>query len=219
MLDAAVLAQALRAGIRLRDKVVVLAVDGAEAADPAKIDAIAADLALARALGIKVVTVIDPGKGSGPLDAQRPALGLAAALDRCGERGVSLPATGIVTVHRIPPEALAAAPGMPAMIPVVNTMVLIHLSTLGYVPIVLPPIADAAGEAVELGAAAIAVFIAQFMSAALLVLPEAAPLVGPADPPIPPIVVSGSASPGSLITSILLHAPEVPDVSTPAAAA
>lgn len=213
MLDAAVLAQALRAGIRLRDQVVVLEVDPVAATDPARMETLAADLALARALGIQVITVCPVGAGSGPLDAHGPALRLGAALDRHGARSVLLPAAGMVTVHILPPEAVAAAPGVPAMIPVINTVVLIHLSALGYIPILVPPVVDAAGQAVALGAGALAVFLAQFLSAALLVLPvgsEAPVGAQPGLPALPPVLTTGPASPGSLIAGILLHAPEVP---------
>ncbi|MFT3765655.1 MAG: hypothetical protein QM820_09085 [Minicystis sp.] len=215
MLDAAVLAGGLRAAIRLRDKVVIVEIDAAAAADPAKIEALAADLALARALGIRVIIVTEPGAGPGPLDVQAPALRLRAALERHGERGLSLPAAGIVMVHRIPMAALAAAPGVPSMIPVVDTAVLIHLSALGHVPILLPPIADAEGAAVDLGAGAIAVFVAQFMSAALLVLSPESARAQPADPgaglpPAPPIVALSPITPGSLVADILLHAPSAP---------
>jgi hypothetical protein len=210
MLDSAAIAGALRAGIRLRDKVIVLSVDAAR--DPARIDAIAADLSLARSLGAQVLTVAAAGEGPLPLDAQGPALRLLAALERHGERGVALPAAGLVTVHRIP--LAAAAPGVPTMIPVVNTTVLIHLLALGYVPVLFAPAVDAEGGAVDLGAGMLATFVAQFMGAALLVLsPDAsveAPAAGSGLPPVPPIVVTDPASPGRLIADILHHAPNVP---------
>jgi hypothetical protein len=223
-LDVAVLARALRTGTRLRDKLVVLEIDPSAAGDPGRLDAldaIAADLSLARSFGIRLVTVCAPGTGPGPLGALGPALRLIAALERHGERGVSLPAAGLVTVHRIPAAALALAPGTPPMIPVVSTTVLIHLSALGYVPILIPPIRDAAGEPVtDLEPGVIAGFIAQSMSAALLVLPvghaptppaqDTGAEIRPGQPPLPPVVVTGPASPGTLIADILLHAPDVP---------
>ena len=219
MLDSAAIAGALRAGIRLRDKVIVLAVGATR--DPARIDAIAADLALARALGAQVLTVAPAGEGPLPLDAQGPALRLIAALERHGERGVALPAAGLVTIHRVP--LAAATPGVPTMIPVVNTTVIVHLLALGYLPVLFAPAVDAEGGAVDLGAGALAVFLAQFMGAALLLLsldgaPMDAPPAGVGLPPIPPIVVTDPASPGRLIADMLHHTTQVPVAPTSVAA-
>ena len=214
MTDPAVLARAIRTGTRLREKLVVLEIDPAAAGDAAVLEAVAADLALARALGIRLVAACDPGSGPRPLDGLGPALRLVAALERKGERGVTLPAAGVVTVHRIPAAAVAAAPGVPSMIPVVNAPVLIHLSALGYIPILVPPAVDGAGEGVtDLAAEALAGLVARFMSAAMLVLPSgrAAPSGDtPGLPALPPVVVTGPAAPGTLIADILLNAPEMP---------
>lgn len=211
MLDAAVLAGGLRAAIRLREKTVVLAIDAAISSDPACTGALAADLALARALGLRPIVACEPGAGSGPLDAQGPALRLRAALDQHGERGALVPAAGLLTIHSIP----LAQPGVPSMIPVVDTTILIHLSALGYIPILLPPAADAEGQPADAGAGLLAVFIAQFMSAALLVIPPAITPRDPAGiesglPAVPPIVPLSPPAPGSLIADILLNAPDLP---------
>ncbi len=215
MLDSAAIAGALRAGIRLRDKVIVLSVDAVGSVDvsrdPARIDVIASDLALARALGAKVLAVASAGEGPLPLDAQGPALRLIAALERHGGRGVALPAASLVTVHRIP--LAAASPGVPTMIPVVNTTVIIHLLALGYVPVIFAPAVDAQGGAVDLGSGTLAVFVAQFMDAALLLSLDGAPVGYPHGPglrPLPPIVVTDPASPGRLIADMLHHAPNAP---------
>jgi hypothetical protein len=217
MLDAAVLARALRAGIRLRDKMVVLRLDPASLGDPERLEALAGDLALGRALGMRIVAVCDPGSGPGALDAQGPALRLVAALEKHGERGVPLSAASVVTVHRLPAAAVAASGGsVPGMIPVVNTIVLIHLSSLGYVPILLLPAADTAGEVAELAADAIAAAVAQFTGAALLVslgdhptatLTDPSAQAGAPNPPGPPTLVTSSATPGRLLLDILLNAP------------
>ena len=210
MLDSAATAEALRAGIRLRDRVIVLSVDATR--DPARVDAIAADLALARALGAQVLTVVDAGDGPLRLDGQGPALRLLAALERHGERGVALPVAGLMTVHRIP--LAATVPGVPTMIPVVNTTVLLHLLALGYMPILFAPAVDATGGAIDLETAALAVFVAQSTSAALLLLPlDGAPADVPAagsGPPTPPIVVTDPALPGRLIADMLHHMPNIP---------
>ncbi len=215
------LARALRAGIQLRDKVVVLELAPAALDDPQQLEAIASDVALGRAIGMRMVAVCEPGAGSGPLDAQRPALRLAAALDKHGERGVPLPAAGVVTAHRLPPIAVTA--GAPAVIPVIRTIILIHLCTLGYVPILLLPVVDAAGEAIpvaDAGVGVIAAAVAQFMGAPLLVAvggpgttaeAQATPPPDAAAPPPPPsgqaIRVTTSAAPGQILLDILLHAP------------
>jgi len=219
MVQSAAIAEALRAGIRLRDKVIVLSV--AAASDPARIEAIAADLALARALGAQVLTVVAAGEGPLPLDAQNPALRLLAALERHGERGVALPAAGLVTVHRIP--LAAAAPGVPTMIPVINTAVLVHLLALGYVPVLFAPAVDAEGGAIDIEVGMLAVFVAQFMGAALLLVsPDGAPVdataAGAGLPPLPPIVVTDTASPGRLIADMLHHAQSASVASTGTAA-
>jgi hypothetical protein len=219
MVEPAAIAEALRAGIRLRDKVIVLSVDALR--DPARIDVIAADLALARALGAQVLVVASAGEGPRPLDAQGPGLRLLAALERQGERGVLLPAASLVTVHRIP--LAAATPGVPTMIPVVNIAVLVHLLALGYVPILFAPAVDAEGGAVDLGANMLAMFVAQFTSAALLLVspdgaPPEAPEAGAGLPPTPPIVVTDLASPGRLIADMLHHAPNAPVAPAGAAA-
>ena len=216
MIDADVLARGLRAGVRLRDKMVVVEIDPAAAAEPAKLDALATDLALARALGLRIITVCTPGAGLGSLDALRPALHLTSALDRHQQRGISLPAAGVVTVHRIPQAALAAAPGTPPMIPVVNIAILVHLVALGYVPILVPPVVDASGEpATDVATGAVAEIVARFVGAALLLVsPSGAqlPLFGEASglPKLPPVVVLGPSVPGALIADILLNAPEAP---------
>jgi hypothetical protein len=219
MMPAAAIAEALRAGIQLRDKVIVLSV--AVTCDPARIEIIAADLALARALGAQVLTVVAAGEGPLPLDAQGPALRLLAALERHGERGVALPAAGLVTVHRIP--LAAATPGVPTMIPVVNIAVLVHLLALGYVPVLFAPAVDAAGRAVDIDVGLLAVFVAQLMGAALLLLsPDDARVeataAGAGLPPLPPIVVTDTASPGRLIADMLQHAQSAPLASTGIAA-
>jgi hypothetical protein len=205
MQESAAITEALRAAARLRDKVIVLSVDAAR--DPAQSDGLAADLALARTLGARVLAVAPAGEGPLPLDAQGPALRLVAALERHGERGVLLPAAGLVTVHRLP--LTAAAPGVPTMIPVANTTILLHLVTLGYVPVVFAPAIDATGAAVDLETAALAAFVAQFIGAAMLLLSpgESAPVTSPGLPPLPPIVVT---TPGRLIMEMLHHAPNVP---------
>jgi len=205
--DPAVLARALRAGAQLRDKVVVVTVDPATLDDPQKVDPLAADLALARSLGIRMVTVCDPGAGPGPLDAQRPALRLVAALEKQGERGVALPAAGLVTVHRLPPT-----PSVPAILPVVNPILLIHLCSLGYLPILLLPVADTAGQVVDTRAGVIAAAVAQFMAAPLLVsldaaAPGAAPPSPVSGPPSPGQPVTITAAPGHLLLDVLLNAP------------
>lgn len=80
MLDSAALAGALRTGILLRDKVIVLSVDATS--DPARVNVIAGDLALARALGAQVLAVAAAGEGPLPLDAQ--ALRLLAPFEPSG---------------------------------------------------------------------------------------------------------------------------------------
>ena len=191
VLDAAVLARALRAGIGLRDKVVVVQLAAAALADPAQLEAIAGNLALARALGVRLLVVGEPGPGPGPLDGPAPALRLVAALARHGATGVVLPAASLVTVH----------PGMP----VVNAMVLVQLCSLGYVPILLLPVADAAGVVVDLAPAALAAAVARFTDAALLVV------MGDAAPagllPTPPTVTTRAAAPGQLLADVLLYEP------------
>jgi hypothetical protein len=189
VLDAALLARALRAGIGLRDKVVVVQLAAVD--DPAQLEAIAGDLALARALGVRVITVGEPGSGPGPLDAQGPALRLVAALQRHGTTGVVLPAASLVTVH----------PGMP----VVNAMVLVQLCSLGYVPILLLPVVDAAGVVVDLAPAALAAAVARFTAAALLVVMADVATAGTL--PGPSIVTTRAATPGQLLADVLLHEP------------
>lgn len=215
--DPAVLARALRAGAQLRDKVVVVTLDPTTLDDPQKVEPLAADLALARSLGIRMVTVCDPGTGPGPLDAQRPALRLVAALEKQGERGVALPAAGLVTVHRLPPT-----PTTPAILPVVNPILLIHLCLLGYIPILLLPVADTAGQVVDTQAGVIAAAVAQFMAAPLLVslgvTPSGAapssPGSGPSSgPPHPGQPVTITAEPGHLLLDILLNAPPTAPLS------
>lgn len=203
MLDTSLLARALRAGIRLRDKVVVLEVGQAAASDPDKRELLAEDLALARALGIRLVTVCALGAGPGLLDVQGPALRLVAALQRRGERGVVVAAASVVTVHRVPA----------AIIPVVNPAVLLHLSALGYLPLLVPPAADAEGQPVDLGAGDIGMFVARYTSAAMLLrahagAPAALGEAGPG-PPVPPVLVTSLGGPGSMIADLLLNAPEV----------
>jgi len=186
-----VLARALRTGIGLRDKVVVLQLEAAALVDPVRIEAIAADVALGRALGLRLIAVCEPGSGPGALDAQGPALRLIAALERHGATGVALPAAGLVTVH----------PGLP----VVNAMVLVQLCSLGYVPILLLPVADAAGVLVDLAPAALAAAVARFTDAALLVLMGDG--CAPPGMPSPPVVSTQAASPGQLLADILLYDP------------
>jgi hypothetical protein len=214
MQESSAITEALRAGARLRDKVIVLSVDAAR--DAAQIDAIAAELALARALGARVLAVAPAGEGPQPLDAQGPGLKLLAAIERHGERGVLLPATGLVTIHRIPAAAAASSPGVPTMIPVANATILLHLLALGYVPVVYAPAVDATGAAVELATATLAAFVAQFTGAAMLLLSpgEAPPVAVPGLPPLSAIVVT-PASPGRLIAEMLQHAPSLP-VAAPA---
>jgi hypothetical protein len=225
MLDVAELARALRAGSLLRDKLVVFEVDPGAANDPAKIEALATDIALARGLGIRLVAVCEPGTGPGPLDAQGPALRLVEALEGRGEHGVPLLAAGVVKVHRIPKEAVAYVPDLPPVVPVVNPALLIHLTALSYIPILVTPIADSEGHTVtDLAASIIAGYIAQFMGASLLLLVSGPlpppPTEGPAAalaagmPPLPPVVVTGPAAPGKLLSDILMNAPEAPTPTT-----
>ena len=216
MVDAGVLARALRAGSRLRDKVIVLDVDASITSEADKLELFAADLALARSSGIRAVCVVEPGSGAGPLDAQAPALSLVRALERYGERGLTIPASGLVTVHRVPPEAVAAAPGTPAFIPVVVPTALLHLSTLGYVPVLLLPVADAAGAAIELDAVDVAAYVAHSLGAVLLVRtsPKAHALQAAAPSPSQPkSIVAAANEPGRLIADILLNAPESADLA------
>ena len=165
------LARALRAAIGLRDKVVVVRLDAATLADPTGIEATAADLALGRALGVRMIAICE-GRAPKP---PGPALRLAAALERHGAMGVALPAEGIVTVH--------------AGMPVVNAMVLVQLCSLGYVPVLYPPVADAAGVVVDLAPEALAAAVARFTDAARVISTDA---------------------PGQLLADVLLHDPAAP---------
>jgi hypothetical protein len=214
MLESAAMADALRAGTRLRDKVIVVSVDAAY--DAERIDALASDLALARALGTHVLAVAGAGVGPLPLDGQGPALRLRAGLERHRERPVLLPATGLLTIHRIP--LAAASPGVPSMIPVLNPAIFLQLLALGYVPVVFAPAVDAAGGVVEFSADSLAALVAQFMGAALLALSPASaaepPVAAPSLPPMPPIVVTDPVSPGRLIADLLHHAPSLPVTPT-----
>jgi hypothetical protein len=225
---------AIRAGARLRDKVIVVSIEAPQAlreaplatADPEHIDAVAADLALLRAFGAKALVVAAAGVGPAPLDAQGPALRLHAALARHEERGVLLPATGLVTVQRIP--AAGRAPVTPSMIPIVNGTLLIYLLALKYVPLVYAPAVDSAGAAVELGTGTLAAFLAQAAGAALvLVAPSSvaeasqalreASLASAAAAGLPPIVPT-EPGPGRLISDILRYAPNLPITAAPATA-
>lgn len=186
VLDVAVLARALRTAIGLRDKVVVVRVDTAAVADPARLEPIAADLALARALGVRMIALVEPAPDAP--DTQGPALHLTAALGRHGTTGVAVPAASLVTVH----------PGML----VVNAMVLVQLCSLGYVPTLFLPLVD-------LEPAALAAAVARFTDAALLVsLVPGPPAAGAL--PSPPVVTSHAGAPGQLLADVLLYNPAHP---------
>jgi hypothetical protein len=231
MVESAALADAIRAGGRLRDKVIVVAVEASWDGD--RIDAVAADLAAARAFGAKVLAVAAVGPGPLPLDAQGPAVRLHAALARHEERGVLLPASGIVTVQRTPVAARApATPAGPSTVPVVNDTLLIYLLALKYVPIVFAPAVDAAGAAVELAAGTLGAFVAHSTGAALLLVAPASvsetsaaasglpPLVAlpPGGVAVATIVGTEPSEPGRLLADILRHAPSIPAAPTAATA-
>jgi hypothetical protein len=209
---------AIRAGARLRDRVIVVSIEAA--ADREHIDGIAADLALARAFGAKSLVVAPAGVGPGALDAQGPALSLHAALARHEERGVLLPASGLVTVDRAPAAGRASStPAAPPMPPAVNGTLLIYLLALKYVPIVFGPAVDSAGTAVELGMGTLAAFVAQAAGAAMvLVAPSSVAEASGAAANLPPIVPTEPSGPGRLMSDILRYAPNLPVVAAPATA-
>ena len=110
-------------------------------------------------------------------------------------------------MHRLPPT-----PHNPALLPVVNPILLIHLCSLAYLPILLLPVADTAGEVVDIQASVIAAAVAQFMGAALLVSlggaqPSPAPPSEAAAPPPPGQPATVTAAPGQLLLDVLLNAP------------
>jgi hypothetical protein len=222
--ESTALMDTIRAGARLRDKVIIVSIEASWDRD--SIDAAAADLALARAFGAKMLVVAAAGVGPAAIDAQGPALHLHAALAKHEERGVLLPATGLVTVQRLP--AAGRAPGTPSMIPIVNGTLLVYLLALKYVPLVFAPAVDAAGAAVEIGTGTLAAFVAQAAGAALvLVAPSSvaeasqalreAPLAPGAAAGLPPIVPT-EPGPGRLISDILRAAPNLPVTPAPATA-
>jgi acetylglutamate kinase len=153
-LDPIGLRRALSSSIGGRGKVAVVhagaqAFGGAEA-----LDAVASDLALLRALGARLVVVCASGPG---------AFELVAALARHGEKGVVLPAAGLVRA--------ASATSLTA----VDSVLIIQLTSLAYIPIVSPPALDASGALVEVCPEALAAGIAMFTGAQRLVFAGASP--------------------------------------------
>ncbi len=209
MLNPNELVRALRACRGLHNKVVILALDPATTGDPVRLASLAAQVALLRAFGVLMITVCAPGAGTGPLDAQAPALRFVAALAAHDTTGVTLPATSVLKVHRLPPEAVAAmeaagsAGATPGLVPLPTPVILVHLCSLGYVPILLLPIADQDGEALALEAGVVATLVAGFMDTALLVLAHERR----GDAGGPPVIVTDPAAPEHLLNDILLHAP------------
>ena len=208
MADSAELHHALRAALALRDKVVVLRLLAAAYTAPEPVAHLAVHLALLRALGVRLVVI---------LDAPEPAARLAQAIAGQGQRALLLPATGIISV---PPPA-AGAPALP-MLPVsVDPVPLGQLTAIGYIPLLLLPLTTETGAVVSLGADDVAAAVGLYLDAALLVFVRARRADAP---PLPllaagrPTVVTSAESPAGLLAALLLagRAPEAPEKSAKA---
>jgi hypothetical protein len=168
---------ALRALQALRDKTVVVAVGEEILRDPPAARAVAEQVGLLRAGGVRPVLVCGAAGPEGSRDALTLARTLVGALAAENERGLVLPALNVMSVHVLPAAVAAAAP-LPAPslvfadgrrgLPVVNPVSLVHLQALGYVPVLVPPVMDQDGAVVDAGARAVAAAVANALDAAAL---------------------------------------------------
>ncbi|MEN9796425.1 MAG: hypothetical protein RL653_121 [Pseudomonadota bacterium] len=157
----------------------------AVASDAALLRPVSEQVALLRSSGVRPVLVCEAPSAAAVTVANASARALVAALEAEGERGLVLPTLNVLTVHTLPPAVAAAGP-LPApgvvladgrfALPVVNPVALVHLQALGYVPVLVPPVADLAGGWVELGACAVAAALANALEA-----PAVISFCGPAE--------------------------------------
>ena len=166
---------ALRALQALRDKTVVVAVGEAVLRDLPAARAVAEQVGLLRAGGVRPVLVCGAAGPEGPRDALALARTLVGALAAENERGLVLPALNVMSVHVLPATVAAPLPA-PSLalpdgrrgLPVVNPVSLVHLQALGYVPVLVPPVMDQDGTVVDAGARAVAAAVANALDAAAL---------------------------------------------------
>lgn len=198
MSDAAGLHHALRAAVTLRDKVVVLGFRAQAFAAPERVENLAVHLALLRALGLRLIVILNDATPS-------PAVRLAAAIARQGQRPLLLPATGIISAA--PPVAGAPVLSPPVTLLTVDPVPLGQLTTIGYIPLLLLPVLDEAGAVVNLAADDVAAAVGLYLDAALLVFVRAHPSDSP---PLPlfaagrQTVVTSAESPAGILSDILL---------------
>jgi hypothetical protein len=185
------LAAALRELVRLRDRVVVVELPGETLRDDRRRRSLASSVAAGRAVGIRLVLVTDAG-----LD--EPLRRFVTDVTGAGERAIPLPALGVVTFHPIPDTDPLV---------VVNPTLVVQLASLGSVPTLFPPVADALGEIVPFDVALIARSLARSTDAALRVVLGPHPTSRPTVPDGPPVLLVSDASLTSvdrLLVEILL---------------
>jgi acetylglutamate kinase len=201
-MDLAALSQALRAAVSLRDQVVVVRLDPAALETPEHLEGIARSLALLRALDLRVIVV-------SAIRAQAPQL--VAAISRHGQRALAVLTAGVITVHKLMvPAPDAGAPGSAAMvpmyIPVVDQALLVQLCSLRYIPLLMLPVVDEAGQPIDLSDDEVGAAVGKFLEARLVVFLHGAGSA-PAAPPAAdgrPTMVLSAAEPEKLFAELLL---------------
>jgi hypothetical protein len=192
------LSHALQTAVEMRDKFVVLQLEPGALLEPKWIETLATSLALLRRLDLRLIIVADEEAGGG-LQAALPgsAVRLQAAIGRQGQRAILLSAASLISVQKLMIAAPAAqnpdgtlqwtgTPNLvPKYIPVVDQVILSQLCSLRYIPILLLPLVDTAGERVDLPASEVLAEVGKFMDASLLVF------VRPPGASAPPVVAGG----------------------------